>query len=511
MAYASKLLGALGAAAIALAVGAGFPAQAQTTLRIGLAEDPDALDPTTARTFVGRIVFAGLCDKLFDIDTNLRIVPQLATEFAWGEDNKTLTIRLRPNVVFHDGERMDAEAVRFSLDRHLNMQGSFRRSEISVIEAIEVVDPLTVRIRLSVPFAPLVAQLTDRAGMIMSPKAARELGADFANRPVCAGPFRFVERVAQDRIVLERFPQYWDAQNIHVDRVIYRPVPDGTVRVTNLQANALDLIERVQPPDVPALRRNQALRVSAYDELGYVGLWFNVGQGERSRTPVGQDRRVREAFDLSIDRQTIVNVVYNGDYVPAAQAVPPANPYHVRAITPTTRNLDRARALLREAGVTTPLPVDLMVANSPDQRQVGEVIQAMAREAGFDVRIQATEFAASLNAAERGDYQAYIVGWSGRVDPDGNLYPFVTSRGPLNYARYANPEVDRLMDQTRAVSNPDQRRALYEQAARLVLNDRPILYLYHRKNIVAHTARLSGFQPVPDGIIRLQGIRLGAN
>ncbi|MBL8836096.1 MAG: ABC transporter substrate-binding protein, partial [Alphaproteobacteria bacterium] len=267
MAHASKLLGALGAAAIALLVGAGAPtpAAAQTTLRIGLAEDPDALDPTTARTFVGRIVFAGLCDKLFDIDANLRIVPQLATEFAWGEDNKTLTIRLRPNVFFHDGERMDAEAVRFSLDRHLNMQGSFRRSEISVVSNIEVVDPLTVRISLSVPFAPLIAQLTDRAGMIMSPKAVREAGANFANRPVCAGPFRFVERVAQDRIVLERFAQYWDAQNIHVDRVIYRPVPDSTVRVTNLQANALDMIERVQPPDVAGLRRNQALRVSAYD------------------------------------------------------------------------------------------------------------------------------------------------------------------------------------------------------------------------------------------------------
>jgi len=505
----SRLLGALGAAAIAL--GLASAASAQTTLRIGLAEDPDVLDPTLARTFVGRIVFMGICDKLFDIDENLRIVPQLATEFAWGEDNKTLTIRLRPNVVFHDGERMDAEAVKFSLERHLNMQGSFRRSEISVLQSVDVVDPLTVRLNLSAPFAPFVAQLADRAGMIVSPKAAREAGGEFGNRPVCAGPFRFVERVAQDRIVVERFPQYWDAGRIHVDRVIYRPVPDHTVRVTNLQAGALDLIERVQPPDLAAIRRNTNLRVTSYDELGYLGLWFNVASGERARTPIGQDRRIREAFDLAIDRDAIVQVVYQGEYAPASQAVPPASAYHIQSIRPPARNLERARALLREAGAPNPLPVELMVANSPDQRQVGEVIQAMAREAGFDVRLRATEFASSLTAAERGEYEAYIVGWSGRVDPDGNVYPFITSRGPLNYARYSNPEVDRLMDQTRLTNNLEERRRLYEQAARIVMADRPILYLYHRKNIVAYTARLSGFQPVPDGLIRLQGMRLAAN
>src|SRR6516165_10017176 len=154
------------AAVLALAAS---PAAAQTTLRVGLAEDPDMLDPTLARTYVGRIVFSALCDKLFDIDAKLNIVPQLALSQQTSEDGKTVTIRLRPGVKFHDGESLDAEAAKFSLDRHLTMTGSFRRSEITAVDHVDVVDPLTVRLVLKTPFSPLIAQLTDRAGMMVSP------------------------------------------------------------------------------------------------------------------------------------------------------------------------------------------------------------------------------------------------------------------------------------------------------------------------------------------------------
>ena len=219
-------------------LGLATAAEAQT-LRIGLREDPDILDPTLARTFVGRIVFAALCDKLFDINEKLEIVPQLATGYAW-EDPKTLRIMLREGVRFHDGEAMDAEAVRYSLNRHLTMQGSFRRGEIGVMEGVEVVDPKTVRIRLREASSPFLSQLTDRAGMIVSPKAAEAAGRNFGNAPVCAGPYRFVERVAQDRIVVERFPGYWDAARVQIPRITYLPIPDSTVRLANLQSGARD-------------------------------------------------------------------------------------------------------------------------------------------------------------------------------------------------------------------------------------------------------------------------------
>ena len=183
-----------------------FAVSAQT-LRVGLAEDPDVLDPTLARSFVGRIVFAGLCDKLFDIDEKLQIVPQLATAYEWSADSKALTLKIRPGVTFHDGEKLDAAAVKFNIERHKTMAGSNRRGELAPVATVDVVDPLTVRLNLSAPFSPLLAQLSDRAGMMVSPKAAQAEGEKFGAKPVCSGPFKFVERVAQDRMVFDRYAQ----------------------------------------------------------------------------------------------------------------------------------------------------------------------------------------------------------------------------------------------------------------------------------------------------------------
>jgi peptide/nickel transport system substrate-binding protein len=495
------------AAAIVPAVATIPPATAQH-LRIGLREDPDILDPTLSRTYVGRIVYMALCDKLFDINERLEVVPQLATGFRW-DNPTTLIVTLREGVRFHDGEPMDAEAVRYSINRHLTMQGSFRRSEISEVDRVEVVDARTVRIVLKTPSASFLSALTDRAGMIVSPKAAEALGRNFGTRPVCAGPFRFVERVAQERIVVERFREYWDAANIHFDRVTYLPIPDNTVRLANLQSGAVEFVERMEPDDMQTIRRNRNLRAVAVDELGYQSVSINIGNGERANNPLGRDARVRQAFELAIDRTAVNQVVYEGMYTPTRQPFPPANPFHVRDFTPPARNLDRARALLREAGVTTPLQIEMTVPNNPDLRQVGEVIQAMVAEAGFTLTLRAMEFASSLQAAQRGEFQTYLVGWSGRVDPDGNITTFTRTGGGQNDGRYSNPEVDRLLDAARTELDIEKRRDLYAQTLRIAFGqDVGRIYLWHRKNIMAHTARLSGYRPISDGMIRLQGMRL---
>ncbi|MET0850856.1 MAG: ABC transporter substrate-binding protein, partial [Candidatus Rokuibacteriota bacterium] len=193
------------------------PARAQSMLRIGLNDDPDALDPTISRAYTGRLVFAAFCDKLFDMTPDLKVVPQLATGHEWAANGRSVVIKLRPNVKFHDGEPFNAEAVKFNIERHLTTPGSFRRTEIADVKSVEVVNDLTVRLVLAESSAPLIATLTDRSGMMVSPKAARELGDRFGTRPVCAGPYRFVERVAQGKIVGERFADYWDKGNIHFD------------------------------------------------------------------------------------------------------------------------------------------------------------------------------------------------------------------------------------------------------------------------------------------------------
>src|SRR5258705_1282767 len=162
---------------------AASPVFAQSHLRIGLAEDPDVFDPTVAGSYVGRIVLAAMCDKLFDIDGNLNIVPQLALSHETSQDGKTVTIKRRPGVKFHEDEPFDAEAAKFTLDRHMTMETSKRKAELSQIDKVEVADPLTIRLLLKAPFSPLIAQLTDRAGMMVSPKAVKDAGDKFVNKP----------------------------------------------------------------------------------------------------------------------------------------------------------------------------------------------------------------------------------------------------------------------------------------------------------------------------------------
>ncbi len=374
----------LAAACAALAVLPALPRPAAAqTLHIALREDADILDPTLSSTYVGRIVFAGLCDKLFDIDEKLQIVPMLATGYEWA-DSKTLVIHLRPNVLFQDGEKLDAAAVKYTLERYLTMPGSFRKSEINSIDHVEVADPLTVRIVLKQPSSPFLSQLADRAGMILAPQAAEKEGKDFGLHPVCAGPFSFVERVPQDRIVLQRFKDYWGAKDIHFDRVIYQPIVDSSVRLANLKAGAVDLVEYIVPTDAAAVKADPKLRLVVSDNLGYQGITINTAHGPRADTPLGQNKLVRQAFELSIDRAALIQVVYNGMYTPTAQAVPSASPFYIKSIQPPPRDVAKAKTLLQQAGVKPPITVTLMTPNSPDVLQTAQVIQSMAAEAGFE-------------------------------------------------------------------------------------------------------------------------------
>ncbi|HYB10532.1 MAG TPA: ABC transporter substrate-binding protein [Alphaproteobacteria bacterium] len=477
------------------------------TLRIGLAEDPDILDPTLARTFVGRIVFASLCDKLFEITPDLKIVPQLATGYEWSADNKTLTIKLRQGVVFHDGEQFDAQAAKFSLERHLNMQGSNRKAEISAVQSVDAVDDNTIRLNLSKPFAPLLAALTDRAGMMVSPKAAQAEAGNFGAAPVCAGPYKFVERVAQDHITLAKFDNYWNKDAFHVDQVEFRTIIDNPARLANLESGSLDMIERLPPTDVPTVRKDSKLQIASITELGYQSIEFNTNNGPMAQSPIGQDPRLREAFELAIDRDALNQVVFNGEFTPGNQWVAPGNPYYAKDFPVPKRDVEKAKALLKAAGHPN-LEVTMMTPTTQEPQAVAQVIQAMVKEAGIDLKIQSVEFATSLDRAEKGDFEAYLIGWSGRSDPDGNIYNFVACKAPLNDGHYCNPELDKVLDESRASSDPAARAKVYEKVAAIVLNERPWIFLYHRKWIWGLTKNVDGYTPYPDGLIRLAGVNL---
>src|ERR1700682_6382295 len=428
---------------------------AQTTLRVGLAEDPDVLDPTLARTYVGRIVFSALCDKLFDIDEKLNVVPQLALSHETSADGKEVTIKLRPGVKFQDGEPFDAEAAKFSLDRHMTMQGSFRKPELATLDHVDIVDPLTIKLVLKTPFSPLIAQLTDRSGMMISPKAAREAGDRFGQHPVCAGPYKFVERVQQDRMVFEKFPDYWNKDHVFIDRVVYLPIVDATVRLANLKSGGLDLIERVLATDIKDVRSDSRLKLSTALELGYFGLTINTGN-DKNKGPLNQSEKVRQALDLSIDREAVNQVVFNGEFTPGNQWISPEHPYYQKSFPIQPRDIAKAKALLKASGATLPISVDFMVPKGAENEAVAQVIQSMAAEAGFDLKIRLIEFATSLKQAQAGKYQLFLLGWSGRIDPDGNSYIFLHTNAPQNESFYSNPEADKLLEDARLITDPAQ-------------------------------------------------------
>jgi peptide/nickel transport system substrate-binding protein len=482
------------------------PAHAQT-LRIGLQGDPATLDPAQSAAFVDRVVMAAYCDKLIELDPALNYVPQLATAWAWGPDNLSLTLTLRGGVTFHDGEPLDATAVKFNLERYKTAPTSRRVSELKPVKAVTVVDPLTVRLDLSEPYAPLLAQLADRAGMMVSPKAAREAGDKLGTHPVCAGPYRLTEWVAQDRIVLDRFERYWNADAVHIARVIYLPIPDDTVRLANLRAGTFQLSERVAPSDLAAVRADTRLTLYESPSIGYRVLSINTNKGEAAKAPLGSDATLREAFEAALDRAVINQVAFDGAFIPSNQPEAPGTAYYAKDFPVPARDLARARALVAASGGAR-VPVNLLIGADPLDLRVAQIVQAMAGEAGFDVKITVTEGATLLARITAGAYEMALLIWSGRADPDANVSIWLACDGFVNWGKYCDRQVDEVLRRARQTTDGDERARLYAQAAAIYLPARPYLFLYHLKWFWGASAKLTGVVPHPDGIIRLQGLRL---
>ncbi|SSC68557.1 ABC transporter substrate-binding protein [Ciceribacter selenitireducens] len=477
-------------------------------LRIGLADDADVLDPAQSRTFVGRIVYTAMCDKLVDVSPDLKIVPQLATEWNWSADGKELTMKLREGVKFHDETPLNAAAVVATIERNMTLPESRRKSELSSVEKIEATGDYEVKFTLKAPDVTLLAQLSDRAGMIVSPTAAKELGANFGSKPVCAGPFKFVERVQQDRIVLEKFADYWDKDKVFIDKVTYLPIPDSTVRLANLRSGELDMIERLAATDAASVKSDATLTYADVVGIGYMAMYVNIANGARADNPFGKDKRLRQAFSLAIDREALSQVVFEGTAMAGNQPYPPTSPWFNKDIPVPTRDIAKAKELMKAAGHET-LDIELQHANSPVVTQMMQVVQSMVAEAGFNVSLKATEFATLLSEQTAGNFQLSRSDWSGRIDPDGNLHQFVTCEGGINDSKYCNAEVDKLLNEARASADEAVRKQKYDAAGKILDDDLPIIYLGHQSWIWAIKKEVTGFVPSPDGMIRLLGVKKG--
>jgi peptide/nickel transport system substrate-binding protein len=436
------------------------------TLVVALSAEPDLLDPTLARSLYSRYVFSTMCEKLYDVDKNAQLVPQLATDLPQtSSDGKTVTIKLRQGVRFADGTDFNSEAVKTTLQRDLTNPQSARATELGPISAIDTPAPDTVVIHLETPFAPLPAALADRAGMIMSPQALKKLGDKFSDAPVCVGPFKFAKRVPQNSIDVVKDPNYYDADKVHLDRISWHILTDASIRAANLRSGDVQVADTVSPQEVDKLSQEPDLTVLQSLSLGYQGVTFNIGNVNGVGTPPkpinrpdAKDARVRQALEYAIDRKGLVKAVFNDKFDVACSP-----------ISPTTQ------------------------FSSPQAQKCRPHDPAKAKQL----------LTSLLDQQDRGDFELLQLGWSGRVDPDQNITNFVGTGGSQNVSGYSNPTLDKLLSQARETNDLAQRKELYGQVVAELQKDDALIYLYRQRNLTGVSDDVKGVQVFPDGVVRV--------
>ncbi len=492
-------------ALMATTLPAGAAPAVGSTLRIGIDVDAGTLDPRLANDTTARRVIEQVYDGLVELDPQVRPVPALAE--SWTQVSPTVWVfKLRKNVRFHDGTPLSADDVVFTYQTVLDP--AFRaplRGLFTPISKIEAVDPETVRVTLSAPYAPLFKYLD--LG-IVSKKAVERLGVDYASQPVGTGPYKFVAWQRNSRITLEANPGYWKGAP-KLGQVIFNIIPDNTTRAAALESGDVDLIHSpLSPQDVRRLKSQGRVQVHELTGLGLTYLNFNVTD------PILSDVRVRQAIAHLIPQQTIVKQIYQDMDRPATSMLLPAwtEVYSSEIAQPGT-DLARAKVLLAEAGWTRKGDVlerdgrrlTLVVrthSEDPNRVQVAELLVSILRSYGVDARTEITEFPALLQALIGGTYQLALVGWLGLVDPDRGMYNQFHSQGSSNWEKYRNPRVDALLDEGRQKSDPAERARIYREVARIVAADLPYYVLTYQGYIVAINKRVQGFTPNPSGSFR---------
>lgn len=481
-------------------------------LVMALSAEPDRLDPTTSSSLYTRYVMQTMCQKLYDIDDQGEIVPQLATALPEvSADGLAVTIPVRTGATFADGTPFNADAARLTIERGLTLKGSARKSELGPIASVETLNETTLRINYKKPFAPITAALADRAGMVLSPKAVADAGASFGDHPVCVGPFKFAERVPQTSIKVERDPLYYDAGNVHLDTITYRIMTDSNIRAANLRSGDVQVADSISPQDVDALSKEDDVGVLQVGSLGYQGLTLNLGNTDGVGKPPGEidtamakDAKVRMALSMSVDRAALVNTVFNNWYEPACSPIAPSSPFATDLSRACPEfNPEKAKALLQEAGVQTPYPVELQVSNSPDTLRYAQALRAAVADAGFALTIRPVEYSTLLDVQTRGDFAALQLGWSGRVDPHGNMFNFLSTGAGNNYSGYSNPEVDKLLAAASGATDQADRAELYGQVVQQVQADNPVIYLYRVRSLTAYSTGVAGIDTFADGVVHL--------
>jgi peptide/nickel transport system substrate-binding protein len=470
------------------------------TLRIAIQGEWKTLDPPLYTNVTERQIFYAIYNPLVSMDESFNIVPELARSWQVSPDALTWTFSLAPNVKFHDGTPFNAQAVKFNLDRLLNPQtGSALRQQLVDIQEVQVVDDLTFKIVLKQPFTPLLAWLTEGPGFMSSPAAVQKWGQDYGQHPVGTGPFEFVEWVKGDHITLKKFKDYWETGLPYADEAIYRPIPDESVKVAGLRSGTIDIVDDIPARDQPTLRSNADYRL--YDLQGT--RWPMV----RLNTAIAplDNKAVRQALALAIDRDAIAKAIYFGNATPAYG---PLSPVYKAVFDPAIeqyglkRDVDKAKQKLAEGGQAAGFTLPIEISGTPEQTRLAELIKASLAEIGVNVEINSYEGTVFQDRLTNKQYTMAIGSWTPRPDPDGTMFGHFHSKGNVNSMSYSNPQVDTLLEQTRRLPPGDERIKAFRDVQKLIVDDAPWIFLVFQNQARGTLKNVEGLPVLPDTMMR---------
>jgi peptide/nickel transport system substrate-binding protein len=487
-------------AALLVLMPARAPAQPQGELRVAIPWTPENLDPTMNLSSFRAMVGVSLFDSLVGRDAENHIVPQLAESWRLVDD-VTWQLKLRRGVVFHDGEPFNAEAVRFTFQRVLDPeQKSPNRANVAEIVRVEVVDDYTVNLVTRQPYAPLINRLLDFA--IVPPKyVAEKRNQGMALKPVGTGPYRFVELIKDDRMVVEAFDRHWRGAP-KIKRIVYKPIPEPFTRAAALRNNEVDLVTTMPPSLARELERAPGIRVQRVPSSWIIYLGLNA-----LKKPLS-DVKVRQALNYATDIDAIIKNVLEGNGRKLEGPLTPQMFGYDASVKGYAYDPARARKLLAEAGYSDGAEITLEspAGRYQGDKEIAEALGGQWQKAGFKPKVLVAEWGAYFKRYLAKQFQdAYVLGLGGPMQDADELYNLVSSKGRGLY--YKNERVDALFDLGRSTMDQAKRRQLYRDLQRAMVEDATWVFLLQQVDIYASRDRLT-WTPRPDQWMPLQDATL---
>ncbi|WP_280771128.1 glutathione ABC transporter substrate-binding protein [Salipaludibacillus daqingensis] len=484
-------------------------------LIIATLSDAEALDPHGSNDVPSSTIQTNIYETLLSQNEDTELEPLLATDWEAVEDN-VWEFTLREDVTFHDGSEFNADVVKANFDRVLDEDVASPRSFLyNMIEEVIVVDDYTVQFQTEFPFAPLPAHIAHSGGGIMSGEIidadyeAMEDGGqpgDYINEnPIGTGFFKFESWNPGDEVVLTKNEDYWGEQ-VKVDSVTFKVVPEDLTRVGELETGAAHIIFPVSPSDKARIENTDGIDVYEQESLSLSYIGFNM-----EKEPF-DDVKVRQAISMAINKDDLIEGVMEGTATPAVGPIGE----QVFGFTDEVEGLpydpEEAKELLAEAGYEDGFSTTIWTNDSRERMDVAELVQAQLAEIGVEVEIEVLEWGAYLDNTAEGEHDMFILGWvTVTADADYGMYALFHSDNqgsPGNRSFMANDELDDLLDQAREEADPDTREQLYKEAMEILVEEAPMSYLYHTTYLVGLRDEVQGFWKHPNGLYQLQDVTI---